>query len=176
MPLFTGGRLKGDQLIAEANLHEAEARYDQLREFAALDARVTINDLLEARAAWRRARAPRPGSPGLFDCGSSLSRRYFHAARAERLADFARTGGRQPCAGSEKSAGRAGQAGAAAESAVVEKQRQSGAGIGTIAGAAVGFSGNTNTKYAKRRAGSGSVRTSPGPTGHSNTVIATRLI
>jgi len=52
IPLFTGGRLKGDQLVAEANLHEAEARYDQLREFAALDARVTINDLAEARAAW----------------------------------------------------------------------------------------------------------------------------
>ncbi len=52
VPLFTGGRLKGDQLVAEANLHEAEARYDQLREFAALDARVTINDLAEARAAW----------------------------------------------------------------------------------------------------------------------------
>ncbi|HEV7387878.1 MAG TPA: TolC family protein [Gemmatimonadaceae bacterium] len=52
IPLFTGGRLKGDQLVAEANLHEAKARYDQLREFAALDARVTINDLLEARAAW----------------------------------------------------------------------------------------------------------------------------
>jgi len=53
MPLFTGGRLKGDQLIAEANLHEAQARYDQLRDFAALDARVTINDLVEARAAWQ---------------------------------------------------------------------------------------------------------------------------
>ncbi|MFL5501634.1 MAG: TolC family protein [Gemmatimonadaceae bacterium] len=52
IPIFTGGRLKGDQLVAEANLHEAEARYDQLRDFAALDARVTINDLLEARAAW----------------------------------------------------------------------------------------------------------------------------
>ena len=53
MPLFTGGRIKGDQLVAEANLREAQARYDQAREFAALDARVTINDLLEARAAWQ---------------------------------------------------------------------------------------------------------------------------
>jgi len=52
IPLFTGGRIKGDQLVAQANLHEAEARYDQLREFAALDARITINDLAEARAAW----------------------------------------------------------------------------------------------------------------------------
>jgi outer membrane protein len=52
-PLFTGGRIKGDQMVAEANLREAQARYDQLREFAALDSRVTINDLLQARAAWQ---------------------------------------------------------------------------------------------------------------------------
>jgi len=51
-PLFTGGRIKGDQLVAEANLREAQARYDQVREFAALDSRVTINNLLQARAAW----------------------------------------------------------------------------------------------------------------------------
>jgi hypothetical protein len=40
-------------MVAEANLREAEARYDQLREFAALDARVTINNLQQARAAWQ---------------------------------------------------------------------------------------------------------------------------
>ena len=53
IPLFTGGRIKGDQMIAEANVREAQARYDQLREFAALDSRVTINNLLQARAAWQ---------------------------------------------------------------------------------------------------------------------------
>jgi len=53
IPLFTGGRIKGDQMVAEANLREAQARYDQLREFAALDSRVTINNLLQARAAWQ---------------------------------------------------------------------------------------------------------------------------
>ena len=52
IPLFTGGRIKGDQLVAEANLNEAKARYDQVREFAALDSRVTLNDLMQARAAW----------------------------------------------------------------------------------------------------------------------------
>ncbi|MFN2637498.1 MAG: TolC family protein [Gemmatimonadaceae bacterium] len=52
IPLFTGGRIRGDQLVAEANLREAQARYDQVREFAALDSRVTINNLLQARAAW----------------------------------------------------------------------------------------------------------------------------
>jgi outer membrane protein TolC len=53
IPLFTGGRIKGDQMVAEANLREAQARYDQLREFAALDSRVTINNLLQARSAWQ---------------------------------------------------------------------------------------------------------------------------
>ena len=52
VPLFTGGRIKGDQMVAEANLHEAQARYDLLHKFAELDTRVTINDLLQARAAW----------------------------------------------------------------------------------------------------------------------------
>ncbi|MFL5545311.1 MAG: TolC family protein [Gemmatimonadaceae bacterium] len=53
VPLFTGGRIKGDQIVAEANLREAQARYDQLREFAALDSRVTLNNLFQARAAWQ---------------------------------------------------------------------------------------------------------------------------
>jgi outer membrane protein len=53
IPIFTGGRIKGEQLVAEANLREAQARYDQLREFAALDSRVTLNSLAQARAAWQ---------------------------------------------------------------------------------------------------------------------------
>jgi len=52
-PIFTGGRIKGEQLVAEANLRESQARYDQLREFAALDSRVTLNSLAQARAAWQ---------------------------------------------------------------------------------------------------------------------------
>jgi len=52
IPLFTGGRIKGEQMVAEANVREAQARYDQVREFAALDSRVTLNNLFQARAAW----------------------------------------------------------------------------------------------------------------------------
>jgi len=33
-------------------VREAQARYDQLREFAALDSRVAINNLVQARAGW----------------------------------------------------------------------------------------------------------------------------
>jgi outer membrane protein TolC len=53
VPLFTGGRIKGEQLVAEANVREAQARYDQLREFAALDSRVTLSNLSQARSAWQ---------------------------------------------------------------------------------------------------------------------------
>jgi outer membrane protein len=52
IPIFTGGRIKGEQLVAEANVREAQARYDQLREFAALDSRVTLSNLSQARSAW----------------------------------------------------------------------------------------------------------------------------
>jgi outer membrane protein len=52
LPLFTGGRIRGEQMVAEANVREAQARYEQLREFAALDSRVTLNNLFQARAAW----------------------------------------------------------------------------------------------------------------------------
>lgn len=52
MPLFTGGRIRGDELIAQAGLAESRARLQQVREFAALDARVALNALEQAVAAW----------------------------------------------------------------------------------------------------------------------------
>jgi outer membrane protein TolC len=39
-------------MVAEANVREAQARYDQVREFAALDSRITLNNLFQARSAW----------------------------------------------------------------------------------------------------------------------------
>jgi outer membrane protein TolC len=50
--LFSGGRIRGDELVARANLDEARARLQQVRELAALDARVALNDLTEAEATW----------------------------------------------------------------------------------------------------------------------------
>jgi outer membrane protein len=55
-PLFTGGRIRGDELVAQANLAESRARLQQTREFAALDAQVAINALNEAAAAWEASR------------------------------------------------------------------------------------------------------------------------
>ena len=55
-PIFTGGRVRGDELVAQANLAESRARLQQVRELAALDAQVAINALNQAAAAWQASR------------------------------------------------------------------------------------------------------------------------
>lgn len=50
-PLFTGGRIRGEQLVAQATVDEARARLDQTRELAALDARQSVAQLQQAEAA-----------------------------------------------------------------------------------------------------------------------------
>lgn len=56
VPLFTGGRIRGEELVAQANLAESRARFQQVREFAALDARVALNALNQAKSAWEASR------------------------------------------------------------------------------------------------------------------------
>jgi len=56
VPLFTGGRIRGDEMVAQANLAESRARLQQVREFASLDARVAINALNQANAAFEASR------------------------------------------------------------------------------------------------------------------------
>ena len=53
VPLFVGGRLHGDALVAQANLDEAKARRDQAREYAALDALTALTQLRQAEASWQ---------------------------------------------------------------------------------------------------------------------------
>ncbi|HEX6051649.1 MAG TPA: TolC family protein [Gemmatimonadaceae bacterium] len=50
MPLFTGGRVRGQNVVAEANVVEAKARLQQTRELAALDARQAVAQLEQAAA------------------------------------------------------------------------------------------------------------------------------
>ena len=52
MPIFTGGRLKADELTARANLVESQARLQLTQELAALDEASTRLELANARAAW----------------------------------------------------------------------------------------------------------------------------
>ena len=51
--LFSGGRVTGGVMVADAALREARARHEQAREFAALDARITLSQLEQAEAAFR---------------------------------------------------------------------------------------------------------------------------
>jgi outer membrane protein len=50
MPLYTGGRLEGSEMVAQGSLDEAEARLRQGREAAALEARTAFNELAQAEA------------------------------------------------------------------------------------------------------------------------------
>jgi outer membrane protein len=52
LPLFTGGRIRGAEKVAEANLLESRARLQQVRELAALDTRSAYQQLASAQAAW----------------------------------------------------------------------------------------------------------------------------
>ncbi len=49
-PIFLGGRIRGDQMVAESNVRDAEARLEQALEGAALDSRVALNTLRQAEA------------------------------------------------------------------------------------------------------------------------------
>ena len=53
LPLFTGGKITGDEMVARANLAEATARLDQAKQGAAIDARQAFSQLEQAEAAWR---------------------------------------------------------------------------------------------------------------------------
>ena len=52
-PFFTGGRVRGDELAAEASVQEAEQRLRLAEEGAALDARQSIAQLAQAEASWQ---------------------------------------------------------------------------------------------------------------------------
>jgi outer membrane protein TolC len=52
LPLFTGGRISGEKLVARANVDEAKLRLKQARELAALDNRSADATLAAAEAAW----------------------------------------------------------------------------------------------------------------------------
>lgn len=52
IPVFTGGRIRGEVLSAEANVNEARAQLEQVRELAELDTRSAYSQLEAARATW----------------------------------------------------------------------------------------------------------------------------
>ena len=56
IPIFTNGRIRGEELVAQANVAESRARLQQVREFASLDARVALNALDQAKSAWEASK------------------------------------------------------------------------------------------------------------------------
>ena len=53
IPIFTGGRIRGEQMVAEAGAMEARATLEQTRRLAELDTRSTLQQLASARAQWQ---------------------------------------------------------------------------------------------------------------------------
>lgn len=52
VPLFSGGRIKGETMVAQANYAEAREQLAQAEEVAALDAQLAIAELRQAQTAW----------------------------------------------------------------------------------------------------------------------------
>lgn len=50
--IFTGGRIQGDVMVAQASVDETRQRLKQTKEFAALDTRVAMSQLDQAQAAF----------------------------------------------------------------------------------------------------------------------------
>jgi outer membrane protein TolC len=53
VPILTGGRQRGDEMVARADLEQAEVQLRQAAELAALDSRSAWAELVAARAAWQ---------------------------------------------------------------------------------------------------------------------------
>lgn len=53
MPLFTGGRIRGEEMVAEADLLESRARLRQAQDAAQLDTRTALERLEAARAQYQ---------------------------------------------------------------------------------------------------------------------------
>jgi outer membrane protein TolC len=53
VPIFTGGRLRGETLVAQAGVMEARATLEQTKELAQLDTRTALQQLASARAQWQ---------------------------------------------------------------------------------------------------------------------------
>jgi outer membrane protein TolC len=52
VPVFTGGRQRGDELVARAELDDSRLRLQQVQELADMDTKSTWSELMAARAAW----------------------------------------------------------------------------------------------------------------------------
>ena len=100
VPILTGGRQRGDELVARAELEQSRLQQKQIEELAALDTRSAWAELLAARAAWESTRRHGPaGGARLPDRRCPLRRGCLDAARTVRRAGAAPAGRSEPCRG-----------------------------------------------------------------------------
>jgi outer membrane protein TolC len=66
-PIFDGGRIKGDVVVAQAGLQQARAQREQTKQFAALDARVALTALQEAEATWESSQGTAEQAQKAYD-------------------------------------------------------------------------------------------------------------
>jgi outer membrane protein TolC len=52
LPIFTGGKIRGDQMVAEANLADARETLDQTKDLASLDALTALAQLDQANSSY----------------------------------------------------------------------------------------------------------------------------
>ncbi len=55
-PILTGGKIHGDELVAQAGVQQAKAQREQTRQFAALDTRIALNQLEQAQSTWEASK------------------------------------------------------------------------------------------------------------------------
>ena len=53
MPILTGGRQRGDEIVAEAELEQTRMQLRRVEELSALDSRSALAELVAARATWQ---------------------------------------------------------------------------------------------------------------------------
>jgi outer membrane protein len=53
MPILTGGRQRGDEIVAEAELEQTRMQLRRIEELSALDSRSALAELVAARATWQ---------------------------------------------------------------------------------------------------------------------------
>ena len=76
VPILTGGRQRGDELVARSELDQSRLQQKQIEELAALDTRSAWAELLAARAAWESTGGNGPaGGSRLRDRRRSVWRR-----------------------------------------------------------------------------------------------------
>ena len=157
-PILDGGRIKGDEPIAQAGLQQARAQREQTRQFAALDTRVA----LDALAAKRRRRGTRAAARPIRRSARTRSIRCAIREGISTQTDLvavaaaARAGAREPRAGGAQSrrrsrAARAACATCRSSQARAQPTRRAGAVAAAATTAAAATDTTTTSRHTNRR-------------------------